>query len=79
VLHCMLLLQLSAANVKKLFCDSSVRVLCLVSWWLAGMLVHHVTSSFVENTSLFVVVSLKFRYIVCVCNLERSRILLLQV
>jgi hypothetical protein len=69
VLHCVLLLRLPATNVN-LFCGSSVRVLCLASWWPAGMLVHYVTSHFMENRNLFVVGHVKFEYIACICNLE---------
>lgn len=33
------------------------------------MLVHYVTSNFIENRNLFVVVSVTFEYIAGVCNL----------
>jgi hypothetical protein len=36
------------------------------------MLVRFVSSHFVENRSLFVVVSVTFEYIACVCNLEKG-------
>jgi hypothetical protein len=65
VLHCVLLLLLPAANVKNLFCDSCVHVLCVASWWPAGMLVHYVTSHFMENRNLFVVGHVKFEFIAC--------------
>jgi hypothetical protein len=61
----------SAANVENLFCDPSARVLFVASWWPAVMLVHYVTSHFMENRNLFVVGLVKFDFIACVCNLER--------
>jgi hypothetical protein len=76
MLNCVLLLRLPAAKFKNLFHDSSVYVLCMASWWPAGMLVHYVTSHFMENRSFFVVVHVKFEFIAYVCNLERlSRLL----
>jgi hypothetical protein len=76
VLHCVLLLRLPTVNVKNVLCDSSVGVLCVASWVPTGMLAQYVTSHFMENRSLFVVVYVIFEFIACVCNLERlSRLL----
>jgi hypothetical protein len=66
VLHCELLLRLPAANIKNLFCDSSVHVLCVAKWWPAGMLVHCVTSPFYGKQK-FVHCSVCEVRIHCVC------------
>jgi hypothetical protein len=86
MLHWVLLLRPPAANIrilvvathftpatsmKNLLCDFSVRVLCLASWWQVGIFVHYATSHFMENRSLFVVLSVTLEYTACVCKWVR--------
>jgi hypothetical protein len=61
-----------ATSIKNSLCGFSVRVICLASWWQAGILVHYATSHFMEDRSLFVVMSVIFEYIACVCNLGEA-------
>jgi hypothetical protein len=65
VFHCVLLLRLPTVDVKYIFCDSSVGLFCVATWGPAGMLVQYVTSHFMENKNMFVVVHVKFDFIAC--------------